>query len=128
MTYQQQSDLILLPRARQLARAEFDAFMAFHESVFRDGGAIPLKYRELIALAVGSAMKCGYCIDTHTRGAAAAGADGTELAEAVFVAAAVGAGSVAAHSLLALRLRDEAATGKAATGEDVTERAAESAR
>lgn len=81
MTYQQQSDLSLLPRARHLARTEFDAYLAFHESVFRDGGAIPLKYRELIALAVGSAMKCGYCIGTHTRGAADAGASRAELAE-----------------------------------------------
>jgi AhpD family alkylhydroperoxidase len=103
MTYQQHSDLTLLPQARQLARTEFDAFMAFHESVFRDGGAVPRKYRELIALAVGSAMKCGYCIDTHTRGAAAAGASGAELAEA----AAVGAGGTAAHALLALRLHEE---------------------
>ena len=107
MTYQQQSDLTMLPQARRLARTEFDAFMAFHESVFRDGGAVPLKYRELIALAVGSALKCGYCIETHTNGAAAAGASDAELTEAVLVAAAVGAGGTAAHALLALRLHEE---------------------
>jgi AhpD family alkylhydroperoxidase len=111
MTYQQQSDLSLLPQARRLAAEEFDAFMAFHQSVFRDGGAIPLKYRELIALAVGSAAKCGYCIDTHTKGAADAGASDAELTEAVFVAAAVGAGGAAAHALLALRLHEQADAG-----------------
>jgi AhpD family alkylhydroperoxidase len=114
MTYQQQSDLTRLLEARELARTEFDAFMAFHQSVFRDGGAVSRKYRELIALAVGSAMKCGYCIDTHTRGAAAAGASSTELTEAVFVAAAVGSGGTAAHALLALRLHEEAGAGQAA--------------
>jgi AhpD family alkylhydroperoxidase len=107
MTYQQQSDLSLLPQARHLARTEFDAYLAFHESVFRAGGAIPLKYRELIALAVGSAAKCGYCIGTHTRGAVDAGASRAELTEAVFVASAVCAGGTAAQALLALRLHEE---------------------
>lgn len=114
MTYQQQSDLSLLPRARRLAKPEVDAFTAFHESVFRDGGAVPLKYRELIALAVGSATKCGYCVDTHTRGAADAGASDAELTEAVLVAAAVGAGGTAAHALLSLRLHEQAVAGETA--------------
>lgn len=112
MTYQQQSDLTLLPQARRLAETEVDAFLAFHESVFRDGGAIPLKYRELIALAVAAATKCGYCIDTHTGGATDAGASDAELTEAVLVAAAVGAGGAAAHALLALRLRQQAVASK----------------
>lgn len=109
MTYQQPADLNLLPEARRHAGTELNAFTAFHESVFRDGGSVPLKYRELIALAVGAATKCGYCIDTHTRGAASAGANSAEITEAVFVAAAVCAGGTAAHSLLALRLLKEAA-------------------
>ena len=108
MTYQQQSDLRLLSQVRRLAGTELDAFMAFHESAFRDGGTVPLKYRELIGLAVGAATKCGYCIDTHTRGAAGAGASSAEIAEAVLVSAAVCAGGTAAHSLLALRLLNEA--------------------
>jgi AhpD family alkylhydroperoxidase len=108
MTYQQQADLHLLGQARRLAGTEFDAFIAFHESAFRDGGSVPRKYRELIGLAVGAATKCGYCIDTHTRGAASAGASSAEMTEAVLVAAAVCAGGTAAHSLLALRLLNEA--------------------
>jgi AhpD family alkylhydroperoxidase len=108
MTYQQQADLRLLTQARRLASTEFDAYMAFHESVFRDGGSVPLKYRELIGLAVGAATKCGYCVDTHTRGAASAGASSAEMTEAALVAAAVCAGGTAAHALLALRLLKEA--------------------
>ena len=104
MTYQQQSDLRLMAQARGLAGTEFDAFMGFHQSVFRDGGSVPLKYRELIGLAVGAANKCAYCIDTHSRGATDAGASPSELTETVLVAAAVCAGGTAAHSLLALRL------------------------
>jgi AhpD family alkylhydroperoxidase len=108
MSYQEPADLNLLPQARHEARTEFDAFMAFHEAVFREGGSIPRKYRELIGLAVGAANKCGYCIQTHTRAAAEAGASRAEITEAVFVAAAVSAGGTAAQSLLALRLHDEA--------------------
>jgi AhpD family alkylhydroperoxidase len=107
MDYQQSSDLRLAPVARGLAKAEFDAFMTFHETALRPDGMVPKKYRELIALAVATATKCAYCIETHTRGAAAAGATREEMIEASFVAAAVHAGGVMAHSLLALRLHDE---------------------
>lgn len=107
MTYQQPADLNLLPQARHHAPAEFEAFMGFHQAAFRDGGAIPRKYRELIGVAVGATAKCGYCVDTHTRGAIEAGASRAEITEAIFVAAAVSAGGTAAHSLLALRLTAE---------------------
>lgn len=107
MTYQQPSDLRLVPAVRPLATDEFDAFMAFHESVFRDGGAVPRKTRELAALAVAMTTRCSYCIDTHTRGAADAGATREEIAEIGFVAAAVCAGGAMAHTLLALRLHAE---------------------
>jgi AhpD family alkylhydroperoxidase len=107
MTYQKPSDLGLVPAVRALAPDEFDAFLAFHDSVFRDGGAVPRKMRELVALAVATATRCAYCIDTHTRGATDAGATREEISEIGFVAAAVCAGGAMAHSLLALRLHAE---------------------
>ncbi|MFI8458142.1 carboxymuconolactone decarboxylase family protein [Kitasatospora sp. NPDC101447] len=107
MTYQQPSDLRTVPTVRALARDEFDAFIHFHESVFREGGTIPLKLRELVALAVAMTTRCSYCIDTHTRGATDAGATREEIAEIGFVAAAVCAGGAMAHALLALRLDRE---------------------
>jgi AhpD family alkylhydroperoxidase len=81
--------------------------MAFHEAAFREGGAVPRKYRELVALAVATAAGCPYCIETHTRGATDAGASREEMTEVSFVAAAVSAGATAAHGLLGLRLRGE---------------------
>jgi AhpD family alkylhydroperoxidase len=108
MCYQQASDLHLTPKVRGLAQPEFDAFMHFHEVAVREGGAIPRKYRELIAIAVATTTKCAYCLDTHARGALAAGATEEEIAEASFVSAAVNAGGAMAHSLLALRLYGEA--------------------
>jgi AhpD family alkylhydroperoxidase len=107
MSYQESADLTNLARLRVLAPADFDAFLHFHQAAYRDGGAVPLKYRELVAVAVGMAGKCGYCIETHSKGALAAGATRAEIAEVAFVAAAVCAGGTAAHGLLALRLLDE---------------------
>lgn len=81
------------------------AFAAFDSAVFsREGRVIPLKYRELIALAVSATTQCVYCIDAHSVRAVAAGADEAELAEAAWVATAIRAGGGFAHGRLALKL------------------------
>jgi AhpD family alkylhydroperoxidase len=108
--YQRREDLTLVPDLLGLAATEGRAFLTFNNSIERDDGEIPRKYRELIALGVAFTTQCAYCIDTHTRHARAHGASKQEIAEAAFVAAAVKAGGTLAHSLLALRLFDEAET------------------
>ena len=81
------------------------AFAAFDDAVFAaEGRAIPLKYRELIALAVSVTTQCVYCIDTHAQAATRAGADETELAEAAWVATAIRAGGGFAHGRLGFKL------------------------
>lgn len=83
------------------------AFAAFDDAVFSaEGRAIPLKYRELIALAVGITTQCVYCIDAHAQKAVTAGASETELAEAAWVATAIRAGGGFAHGRLAFKLAD----------------------
>lgn len=47
--------------------------------------AIPLKYKELIGLAVAAHIKCGYCIYFHTQAAKAFGASDEELKEASYM-------------------------------------------
>jgi AhpD family alkylhydroperoxidase len=85
------------------------AFAAFDQAVFaREGRAIPLKYRELIALAVGITTQCVYCIDGHSQNAVKAGATEAELAEAAWVATAIRAGGGYAHGRLAFKLADDA--------------------
>ncbi|MEN2740006.1 carboxymuconolactone decarboxylase family protein [Microbacterium sp. X-17] len=80
------------------------AFAAFDQSVFAaEGREIPLKYRELIALAVALATQCVYCIDAHSQNAVAAGASETELAETAWVATAIRAGGGYAHGRLAFK-------------------------
>ncbi|MGA1835502.1 carboxymuconolactone decarboxylase family protein [Herbiconiux sp. 11R-BC] len=81
------------------------AFSAFDSAVFQaEGREIPLKYRELIALAVGITTQCVYCIDAHSQNAVKAGASEGELAEAAWVATAIRAGGGYAHGRLAFKL------------------------
>jgi len=83
-------------RIGELAPEAFKAFVAFDEAVVR-GGEIPLKYKELIAVAVALTTQCPYCIDIHTRKAKKAGATEVELAETTLVTAALRAGGAMTH-------------------------------
>ena len=65
-------------------------------------GAIQVKYKELIAVAVAVTTQCPYCIDIHTSNARAAGVVETELVEACMVAAALRAGGAVTHATHAL--------------------------
>lgn len=85
------------------AATEFNGFKAFHDVAERADGAIPAKYRELMAVAVGLTTQCQTCIERHTKRAREAGASEQELAETVFVAAAVRAGGAVVHGLHAIR-------------------------
>jgi AhpD family alkylhydroperoxidase len=62
-----------------------------------DDGAIPRKYKELIAVAVALTTQCPYCIEIHKEEALKAGATEVELTEAMFVAAALRAGGTITH-------------------------------
>lgn len=100
-------DMELAPQLVRLAPQEAQAFLGLKASAERADGAIPAKYRELISIAVALTTQCTYCIDAHTANAAAAGASREELAETVFIAAALRAGAAVGHGLLALRLFDQ---------------------
>ena len=84
------------PRYGQLAPDAFKAFIAFDEAVIRHG-IIPVKYKELIAVAVALTTQCPYCIELHQERARKAGATETELAEATLVTAALRAGGAMTH-------------------------------
>jgi AhpD family alkylhydroperoxidase len=81
----------------ELAPEAVRAFLAFNDAVFKDG-AIPVKYKELIAVAVAVTTQCPYCIEDHAKRARKAGASDAELAEATMVAAAMRAGGGVAHA------------------------------
>ena len=71
-------------------------FLAFDEAARADG-AIPKKYKELMAVAVALTTQCPYCIEIHKEEALKAGATAAELAETTFVAAALRAGASVTH-------------------------------
>jgi AhpD family alkylhydroperoxidase len=106
--YHDESDLKLLKEMSTLAPDEFTAWARLDGIVGREGGQIPRKYRELIALAVSNTTQCPYCIGVHAKEARRAGASREEVVEAVFIAAALRAGAAATHGALTLRLFDQA--------------------
>jgi len=94
-------NLTKLKTMNSLAPEVMEAFWAFDKAAVADG-AIPVKYKELIAVAVALTTQCPYCIDIHSGNARRAGATDTELAEAAMVAAALRAGAAVTHATHAL--------------------------
>jgi AhpD family alkylhydroperoxidase len=72
------------------------AFWAFDKAAMADG-AIPVKYKEFMALAVAFTTQCPYCIEIHAKRAREAGGSDQEIAEAVTIAAALRAGAAITH-------------------------------
>ena len=83
-------------RSARRRPAAWEAFKQFDAAALADG-AIPKKYKELIALAVAMTTQCPYCLEIHRKQALAAGATEAELAETVFIAAALRAGAAVTH-------------------------------
>lgn len=80
----------------KLAPKAMEAFTAFDAAAMAEG-AVPVKYKELIAIAVAHTTQCPYCIDIHAGKARKAGASDAEIAEAIMVAAALRAGAAVTH-------------------------------
>jgi AhpD family alkylhydroperoxidase len=90
------SQLQKLKRFGELTPDAWKGFQAFDAAALADG-AIPAKYKELMAVAVAMTTQCPYCIAIHAKKAKAAGCSEAELAEAVMVAAALRAGGAITH-------------------------------
>jgi len=100
-TMYNKENLAKLKRMGGLAPQVMEAFWAFDKAAVADG-AIPVKYKELIAIAVALTTQCPYCIDIHSANARRAGATDAELAEAAMVAASLRAGAAVTHATHAL--------------------------
>jgi AhpD family alkylhydroperoxidase len=96
MSLYESSNLGKMPALGASASGAMEAFKAFDQAALADG-AIPKKYKELIALAVALTTQCPYCLEVHKKAAKQAGASEAELAETVFVAAALRAGAAVTH-------------------------------
>ncbi len=80
----------------------FQAFIHFNNEIFEKESALPRKVKELIAIAVAHTTQCPYCIEAHVKAAQKAGATEKEIAEGIFVAAALRAGGAFAHSAISM--------------------------
>ena len=81
------------------------AFWAFDKVAIAEG-AIPVKYKELLALGVGFTTQCPYCIEIHSNLARQAGASDQEITEAVVVAAALRVGGAITHGSHAMKAHE----------------------
>jgi AhpD family alkylhydroperoxidase len=105
--YHDAADLRFLKQMSKLAPNDFNAWLNLDKIVGREDGAIPRKYRELIALAVACTTQCPYCIEVHTKAAKAAGASREEITESSLLAAALRAGGAATHGAMALKFYEQ---------------------
>jgi AhpD family alkylhydroperoxidase len=105
--YHDVGDLRFIKDMSKLAPTEFNAWLNLDKIVGREDGAIPRKYRELIALAVACTTQCPYCIEVHTKAAKKVGASREEITESALLAAALRAGGAATHGAMALKFYDQ---------------------
>jgi AhpD family alkylhydroperoxidase len=94
-------NLAKLKKMDSLAPEVMKAFWAFDKAAVAEG-AIPVKYKELIAVAVALTTQCPYCIEIHNANARKAGATEAELTEAAMISAALRAGAAVTHATHAL--------------------------
>ncbi|QRR00857.1 carboxymuconolactone decarboxylase family protein [Dyadobacter sandarakinus] len=89
------------------APKEAAAFLNLKYTTERSDGVIPVKYRELMSVAVALTTQCSYCIEAHMKNAIEAGATKEEIGETVFIAAALRAGGAVGNGLFAMRIFEE---------------------
>ena len=94
-------NLTKIKKMNELAPEAMKAFWAFDKLSVAEG-VIPVKYKELIAVAVAVTTQCPYCIEIHAANARKAGATEAELTEATIVDAALRAGGAITHATHAL--------------------------
>ncbi len=110
--YQTPKDRAYTEMLIKSAQKEANAFLNLKYTAERKDGVIPIKYRELMSVAVALTTQCAYCIESHINNAVEAGATREEIAETVFIAAALRAGGAVGTGLMAMRLFEEARSAK----------------
>lgn len=87
------------------------AFGAVGKAVYKDG-ALPIKTKEMLAIASAIATHCEGCIVWHTRGAVRQGMSRAELQEVIAVAVHMGGGPSLVYGIKALEAFDQIAAEK----------------
>lgn len=71
-------------RLREMIPEAYKGFSALHEATM-DGGVLPRKIKEIIALSIAVAQQCDGCMVAHARSAAFHGATAEEVADGLSV-------------------------------------------
>ena len=78
-----------------------EKFFSWYGAVF-EPGALTVREKSLIALAVSHALQCPYCIDAYSSDCLAKGSDLEEMTEAIHVASAIRGGAALVHGVQTL--------------------------
>lgn len=90
---------------KEYAPEAFETFFKFNDQALAEG-KLSVKLKELIAVAVAHITGCPYCIDLHVGNAKKNDSSKEEVAEAIFVATTLKAGSALAHGVNGLNAFD----------------------
>jgi len=98
-SYYDPGDLQRFAEVGRYASATMDKFWAYFGAATSQPGALSVREKALIALAVAHAKQCPYCIDSFTSKCLDSGADAEQMHEALHVAAAMAAGIDLVHGV-----------------------------
>ena len=96
-TYYNPADLKKFGKVTEWQEEMGKKFFDYYGSVFAEG-ALTVREKALIALAVAHTVQCPYCIDAYTGDCLKNGADEEQMMEAVHVAVATRGGASLVHS------------------------------
>ncbi|NJO80966.1 MAG: 4-carboxymuconolactone decarboxylase [Cyanobacteria bacterium RM1_2_2] len=75
-----------------------EKFFAYYGAVFEEG-ALSVREKALIALAVAHTVQCPYCIDAYSKECLQQGSDLEQMTEAIHVATAIRGGASLVHGM-----------------------------
>ncbi len=97
-TYYNPADLKKFGKVTDWQEEMGKKFFDYYGSVFQEG-ALTVREKALIALAVAHTVQCPYCIDAYTADSLKNGADEEQMMEAVHVAVAIRGGASLVHGV-----------------------------
>jgi alkylhydroperoxidase/carboxymuconolactone decarboxylase family protein len=97
-TYYKPEDLKKFEDVGEFGPELAEKFFEYYGAVFEEG-ALSVREKALIALAVSHTVQCPYCIDAYTTESLEKGASEEQMMEAVHVASAIRGGSSLVHGV-----------------------------
>jgi len=85
---------------------QMKAFMGFMDEVEKEG-ALSIKTKELISVALSVALHCKWCIAIHVKNALESGSTKNEIMEACFVATLMGGGTSLSYAQYVMKALEE---------------------